>query len=101
MPKTRRVLSEEERAERRRADRAFAAQAVEQLRCSEGWQQWLAARRHFRAYSLANQLLIAMQRPEATRVAGLLRAQGGERAAHLVPVPAHGQAGRGVAGRRR
>jgi antirestriction protein ArdC len=70
MSKTRRVLSEEERAERRRADRAFAAGAVEQLRSSEGWQQWLAARRHFHAYSLANQLLIAMQRPEATRVAG-------------------------------
>jgi antirestriction protein ArdC len=70
MPKTRRTLSDEERAERRRADRAFAAQAVEQLRSSEGWQQWLAARRHFHAYSLANQLLIAMQNPEATRVAG-------------------------------
>ena len=70
MSKTRRVLSDEERAERRRADRAFAAQAVEQLRSSEGWQQWLAARRHFHAYSLANQLLIAMQKPEATRVAG-------------------------------
>jgi hypothetical protein len=70
MPKTRRALSDEERAERRRADRAFAAHAVEQLRSSEGWQQWLAARRHFHAYSLANQLLIAMQKPEATRVAG-------------------------------
>ena len=70
MSKTRRVLSDEERAERRRADRAFAAQAVEQLRSSEGWQQWLTARRHFHAYSLANQLLIAMQKPEATRVAG-------------------------------
>ena len=70
MSKTRRVLSEEERAERRRADRAFAARAVEQLRCSEGWQQWLTARRHFHAYSLANQLLIALQKPDATRVAG-------------------------------
>ena len=43
---------------------------MEQLRSSEGWQQWLAARRHFHADSLANQLLIAMQKPEATRVAG-------------------------------
>jgi hypothetical protein len=73
MSKTRRVLSDEERAERRRADRAFAAQAVERLRSSEGWQQWLAARRHFHAYSLANQLLIAMQKPEAMRVAGSAR----------------------------
>jgi antirestriction protein ArdC len=70
MPKTRRALSDEERAERRCADRAFAAQAVEQLRSSDGWQRWLTARRHFHAYSLANQLLIAMQKPEATRVAG-------------------------------
>jgi len=52
MPKTRRALSDEERAERRRADRAFAAQAVEQLRSSGGWRQWLAARRHFHAYTL-------------------------------------------------
>ena len=52
MPKTRRALSNEKRAERRRADRAFAAHAVEQLRSSHGWQQWLTARRHFHAYSL-------------------------------------------------
>ena len=70
MPKSRKPLSEEERAERRRADREFARQAVEQLRSSEGWQRWLATRRHFHCYSLTNQLLIAMQRPDATRVAG-------------------------------
>jgi N-terminal domain of anti-restriction factor ArdC len=33
-------------------------------------QRWLAARRHFHSYSLANQLLIAMQKPDATKVAG-------------------------------
>ena len=49
--------------------RAFAAQAVEQLRSSEGWEQWLAARRLFHAYGLANQLLIAIQKPEAAVVA--------------------------------
>jgi len=71
MPGTRkRELSDEERAERRRADREYARQAVEQLRSSEGWQRWLAARRHFHAYSFGNQLLIAMARPTATRVAG-------------------------------
>jgi hypothetical protein len=70
MPESRKPLSEQERAERRRADREFAHRAVEQLRSSEGWQRWLATRRHFHCYSLTNQLLIAMQRPAATRVAG-------------------------------
>jgi hypothetical protein len=71
MPRrTRARLTDLERAERRRADRAFARRAVEQLRASDGWQRWLASRRHFHAYSLANQLLIAMQNPDATRVAG-------------------------------
>ncbi len=45
-------LSEEERAERRRGDREYARAAVERLRSSEGWQQWLASRRHFHTYSL-------------------------------------------------
>jgi hypothetical protein len=63
-------LSDEERAERRARDRAYARRAVERLRSSEGWQQWLATRRQFRDYSLGNQLLIAMARPTATRVAG-------------------------------
>lgn len=44
-------LSEEERAERRRGDREYARAAVELLRSSEGWQQWLASRRHFHTYS--------------------------------------------------
>jgi hypothetical protein len=64
------ALSEEERAERRRADREYARHAVGRLRSSQGWQRWLATRRHFHSYSLGNQLLIAMVRPTATRVAG-------------------------------
>src|ERR687884_23194 len=44
--------------------------AVEQLRSSDRWQRWLTTRRHFHSYSLRNQLLIAMQNPDATRVAG-------------------------------
>ena len=67
---TKHELSDEERAERRRADREYARQAVEELRSSQGWRRWLAARRHFHAYSFGNQLLIAMARPTATRVAG-------------------------------
>ena len=48
------------------------AEAVEQLRSGEGWQRWLGVRRHFHTYSLHNQLLIALQMPEATRVAGFV-----------------------------
>lgn len=70
MSKFRRQLSEQERAERRKADREFTRQAVERLHASEGWQRWLATRRHFHSYSLHNQLLIAAQCPQATRVAG-------------------------------
>ena len=63
-------FSDEERARRREADREESVKAVAALQSSEGWQAWLASRRHFHRYSLANQLLIAMQCPEATRVAG-------------------------------
>jgi antirestriction protein ArdC len=70
VPITKKRLTDEERAERRRADREFAREAVERLRTSEGWQTWLETRRHFHRYSLSNQFLIALQRPTATRVAG-------------------------------
>ncbi len=69
----RRALTEEERAEKRAAERKLMEQAVEELRSSEGWQRWLSVRRHFHSYSLHNQLLIAFQRPGATRVAGFRR----------------------------
>jgi len=74
MPKTRssrrRALTDEERAEKRAAERELMAEAIEELRSSEGWKRWLSVRRHFHGYSLHNQLLIAGQCPEATRVAG-------------------------------
>jgi hypothetical protein len=77
MPATKRprrhALSDEERADRREAERKLMAEAVAQLRSSEGWQRWLRVRRHFHSYSLHNQLLIAFQRPGATRVAGYRR----------------------------
>jgi hypothetical protein len=59
-----------EREARRKADREMSRQAVEALVSSEGWQRWLGYRRHFHRYSLANQLLIALQCPDATMVAG-------------------------------
>ena len=58
------------RAQRRERDRALMVSAVERLRGSDGWRAWLRARSRFRHYSLHNQLLIALQRPSATRVAG-------------------------------
>jgi antirestriction protein ArdC len=67
----RRPLTEEEKAERRRAERELVKRSVEQLRSSEGWQAWLRSRSHFHRYSLSNQLLIAIQHPVATRVASL------------------------------
>ena len=73
MPRVQKPLTEQERAERRRADREFARQAVERLRNSEGWQAWLATRRHFHGYSLTNQLLIAMQHPRRHPCCGVSR----------------------------
>ncbi len=61
---------EEQRAERREADRDRIAAAVAALQSQEGWQRWLATRRHFHSYSFQNQLLLALQMPDATRVAG-------------------------------
>jgi len=70
MTRTGTRLSEAEREERRAVERELVERAVEELRTSTGWQRWLAVRRHFRQYSLRNQMLISMQHPGATRVAG-------------------------------
>lgn len=73
MPRSRRALTEEERAARRAAERELMTQAVAELRGSEGWQRWLSLRHLFHRYSFRNQILIACQRPTATRVAGYER----------------------------
>jgi hypothetical protein len=65
-----RAFNDQERRARREADRQRTREAVEALRASDGWQKWLSLRRHFRTYSLTNQLLIALAMPHATRVAG-------------------------------
>jgi antirestriction protein ArdC len=91
----RKKLTEEERAARREADRQKSRDAVEALKTSDGWQRWLTVRRHFHRYSLTNQLLIALQKPEATRVAGFrawlklgYAVRRGEHAIHIwMPVP--------------
>jgi antirestriction protein ArdC len=66
----RRPLTDAERAERREKERGLMADAIEQLRSSDGWKRWLDTRRHFHRYSLHNQLLIALQMSSATKVAG-------------------------------
>jgi len=43
---------------------------IEELTTSERWQQWLAVQSRFHHYSFRNTLLIQLQCPEATRVAG-------------------------------
>jgi len=67
-----RKLTEPERAERRQADRDRLEQAARALLSSEGWQRWVRVRstNGLSRYSFHNQLLIAMQCPDATYVAG-------------------------------
>jgi len=57
-----RTLTDAERAERRTQDRERLAEAVRELRCSDGWQRWVAIRSHngLSRYSLNNQLLLAV-----------------------------------------
>lgn len=58
------------RDEARERDRQLLEAAVNELKDSEGFTAWLRARAAFHTYSFNNTLLIAMQRPNATRVAG-------------------------------
>jgi len=60
MAKTKRRLSDAERAERRRADRERLQAATEELLSSQGWQRWVRARALFHSYSLTNSLLLAV-----------------------------------------
>jgi len=94
---SRRRLTDEERDERRRADRERLQKSAEQLLSSEGWQRWVRVRSQtgLARLSLSNQLLVALARPDATFVAGFkawLRlgycVKKGERAiAIIAPVP--------------
>jgi antirestriction protein ArdC len=63
-------MSEFGRNARRATERQKLREAVEALRRSDGWQRWLRVRGRFHRYSFHNQLMIAYQCPEATRVAG-------------------------------
>jgi len=46
------------------------ARAIDEVRASETFQRFLAVQARFHHYSWHNSMLIAMQRPDATRVAG-------------------------------
>ena len=70
MTRTRTPVSDEEREQRHARQRELVTASIEQLRTSEGWQSYLKTRGAFRAYSPRNVLLIALQHPTATRVAG-------------------------------
>jgi hypothetical protein len=56
----RRRLTEDEREQRRSAERERVKEAAEQLLTSEGWQRWVRARSMFRRYSAHNCMLIAL-----------------------------------------
>lgn len=70
----RRTYSDAERAAYRESKRAEARDAIERaaraLLTSDGWRRWAETRATFHDYSANNCMLIAMQCPEATRVAG-------------------------------
>lgn len=65
-------LTEQDREQRRQADRERLHRAAEQLLSSEGWQRWVRvrARGGLARLSLNNQLLVALSNPDATFVAG-------------------------------
>jgi hypothetical protein len=64
--------SETERERRRTADRQRLGRGVTELQSSDGWRAWVRVRSRngLARYSLHNQLLIALQRPDASYVAG-------------------------------
>jgi hypothetical protein len=74
----RRKLTDEERSERRQAQRELLDQAVRGLLTSDGWTRWVRTRARFHRYSWRNTMLIAMQRPLAANAG--LTAGGGRRA---------------------
>lgn len=68
--KSRRRLSDEKRAERRRQDRERVQRAAEELLCSEGWARWVKTRAMFRKYSPHQPVVGRGCDAWATRVAG-------------------------------
>ncbi len=67
---TGRGMSPEQRAARLAEVHEQLAEAVAAAATDAGWRAWLGAAARFREYSPTNQLLILLQRPGASRVAG-------------------------------
>lgn len=65
-----RVSKDEYAQQQRDMQRELLEAAVEKLTTSEGWMNYLNTRAKFHKYSFMNTILIALQCPEATRVAG-------------------------------
>jgi hypothetical protein len=63
-------MDEMHTGERRLAERDRLQQAVTELSSEAGFRRWLEVRAAMHGYSLHNTILIAMQRPDATCVAG-------------------------------
>ncbi len=66
-------LTAEERDARRQQQLEHLQRATEALLTTDGWKQWLRTRSRFHSYSFRNTLLIAVQCPHATHVAGFRR----------------------------
>jgi N-terminal domain of anti-restriction factor ArdC len=104
---SRRRPTEYERVERHKKDRERLEQAARELLRSDGWRRWVKVRstNGLARYSFHNQLLIAMQHPGATYVAGFRSflalnrcVRKGERAIRIlapmrISTPADGRAG--------
>jgi hypothetical protein len=54
-------LTDEDRAERRRQDRARLQHAAQELLSSDGWARWVKTRAMFHSYSVGNCMLLAAQ----------------------------------------
>jgi N-terminal domain of anti-restriction factor ArdC len=67
-----RRLTDSEREQRRERDRQRVKQATEQLLSSDGWQRWVRVRSRngLARYSVNNQLIIALSKPDASYVSG-------------------------------
>jgi len=63
-------LGELEKTERIKAMHAEIEHAITEMSDHEGWQRFLDTASKFHRYSFGNTILIAMQRPDATAVAG-------------------------------
>lgn len=69
-PKKPRVSKEEYAKQQRETQRQMIADAVARLKTSEGWINYITTAAKFYKYSFNNRILIALQNPEASKVAG-------------------------------